>query len=429
MTGHGDLPTEILSKIFVEALPRVLDKHGRLELQTIRSVSPKWRSICFSSPLLWSSAYVRRIPDDPIDNLGYIRLLDSWFSRSGQIVPLELMYREIRRDPIEPTAKATMESLLQRHQHRWRSLSIVVKGFRFMDTFSNLPSSNWINLDTLRLFRDDFRLDPEQDSNALTLDALEKITSLRCLVVRNLGENEPTKRCAHTNVNNLQLNLFDVTDFGIRHENLINFYPNLTKLQLNCSFLKVSPGIQLFLPSLTDFAYHGGDLTFLDHLTTPALHYLEILVWLTFRGYGEHFLGRFLTRCTASLTSLTLKNHAQGSFIAQALPLLSTRPSLTKLTLNSRSLGSDAKLFAEDVEKDWCPNLRELTISIKWDGSAQMDLLKALATFLKRREYYELPQLDILTISRRHKSIEFPHDLFKDVRLGKLHVMVCDDPF
>jgi F-box-like len=101
MNTHINLPAEILSKVFVELLPQTLDEEGRRFFQTIRSVSPIWRSISLATPVLWSSLSVSSVRGPEIIDSGRsIRLLDNWFFRAGSTLSLDLEEQHWSRDTI-----------------------------------------------------------------------------------------------------------------------------------------------------------------------------------------------------------------------------------------------------------------------------------------------------------------------------------------
>ncbi|KAH6886638.1 hypothetical protein BKA70DRAFT_1334706 [Coprinopsis sp. MPI-PUGE-AT-0042] len=402
MSSQADLPVEILLEIFLQYLPRTLDKEGRRAFQSIRTVSPKWRSISLASPVLWSSVSVTRRNDDPFCNRSYPRLLDGWISRAGPSVLLELEYEDFSVRHFED--KTVMESLIRRHQARWRRLSLSIESPCFMDIVPGLPSSNWLNLNTLALWFYDFvDQDPGQFTKAL--NALDNITSLRRLSIQDSAVYEGIRRYGPINLAELHIDLDET--FDINYSNFISSYPSLTKLTLNIPpyhDMEIPPGFHLTLPCLSTFVYHSSGFTLLDHLTTAALVDLEIEIKQHRSDPENEILARFLTRCTSSLKSIALSSHPSESLMAQILPLFSIRQSVAKLTLDSWPPGFDRNTFPEDAENDWLPNLQELTVSIEWAGITER--MESLAAYLQRRD------------------IEFPYDLFEDVQVGKLRVMV-----
>jgi hypothetical protein len=425
MGGPDGLPPEILSDIFGKALPRILDRQGQRFFQTIRSVSPSWRSISLTSPALWSSLSVIRDADEALDDSTFLALLAGWFSRAGPTISLELHYSSFRRHLLRSEDRTFFGSLIQQYQPRWRALSIFIEDFCFLDLITILPSSNWTSLDRLVLWPDDFRrLDPvfrhlRPAKIANVFDTLERLTSIRQLVVEHQVECEYTRRYGHANITELDMNI--LRNFEIRHSRFISSYPNLTRLTLKVCYAEPPPGIHLTIRSLLRLTYIGDNLHLLNHFTTPALCGLQIRIKSN-RVHAEAPLIDFLSRCTSSLTAVTIDSHPADSFITHIFPALSIQPSLTSLTLDSWPLELEGVLG--DLEKEWCPNLQELVISIGWVGMAQIDRIEALAAFLSRREDFGLRQLERLTIHRGHKDVDFPYHFFEGVPCGKLAVMV-----
>ncbi|KAH6886667.1 hypothetical protein BKA70DRAFT_1573856 [Coprinopsis sp. MPI-PUGE-AT-0042] len=424
MRKYTDIPTEILTEIFVLALPQRLDKEGRQAFQTIRTVSSKWRLISFSSPILWSSVSVTCDHRDPFDTGSYLSHLHGWFSRAGPSISLDLEYVHLREGSMGSEDEAAMESLIRKHQSRWRSLSLFIKSLTFWDTIFCLPSSNWSNLHTLTLWSYDFA-GPESEHTSRTFDALDNIASLRRLIVQDHMDYKYARRYGPINLAELYISLDDV--FTTDHSRLISAYPNLTKLELVVPpfyDLELASDYHLTLPSLSTFAYSAYELTILNYFTTPALAHLEIQFNPGQSEPEDEVLVKFLTRCTSSLKSITLITRPNETLIAQVLPSLSIRQSITHLTLDLWPSVTEAEIFPEEVERNWCPKLQELTVTLEADDLVELGRMEGLSTLLLRRSDLELPDLKRLTVHNRLWIMDFPCKLFKDVSLGELRVLV-----
>jgi F-box-like len=153
MNVDNAIPTEILTEIFVQALPPRLDEDGRLAFQSIRSVCSTWRNLAFSSPIFWSSISVDHRISDSKPNSESISRLERWFSRSGSAMPLELEFLDPgeRLQDTEP-----LRSLILHHQQRWKCLSLCMEPECFWDVVTGPPTSNWLNLHTLTIWLYDF---------------------------------------------------------------------------------------------------------------------------------------------------------------------------------------------------------------------------------------------------------------------------------
>ncbi|KAH6886633.1 hypothetical protein BKA70DRAFT_1334678 [Coprinopsis sp. MPI-PUGE-AT-0042] len=419
--SEGAIPTEILSDIFQQSLPQRLDRKGRLAFQVIRSVCSRWRSVSLASPILWSSLSITCERDDQSYRHGAINLLDGWFSRAGPYIPLELEYVHPQATPMQVENLVAMKMVIRRHQTRWRWLSLFIYSVDLWDVFFDPSPSEWINLHTLKLWTYDLMAMLEEQ-NRQGLDALEKIPSLRCLMLEHDDGYEFTKHVGPIDLAELHVNL---DTFHIAEAQLISAYSNLTKLVLvagsYCSFILL-PNYNLTLSSLTSFFFDAYNLSLLHHLTTPALVDFEIHLHSEEVEPQKEFLAEFIARCTSALQSLTL-NGNEG-FIAKVIPSLVTRPSLTLFTVNIWPSTLDSNTYLKEVEKEWCPRLRDLTISIGLGGAVELERMKGLVTFLSRREDFGLRELERLTVNRCSGAVEFPYELFRDVRLGKLRVMI-----
>jgi hypothetical protein len=211
----------------------------------------------------------------------------------------------------------------------------------------------------------------------------------------------------------------------------ISSYPELTTLTLNVPsyrFLAFDSGItNLTLPALTALICHTSECSLLDFLTTPVLSSLEVKIKPCRREPDEGIVARFLKRCTSILTSITIKSHPFDTCTSQVLPALSERPSVTNLALDGWPIDASLKICEPDrgaQNKQWCPNLEELTVSMQFGGTAQRARLESLAMFLKYGEGLGFRPLGQLSISREDREVEFPYKNFRDVGLVRLLVML-----
>jgi hypothetical protein len=336
-------------------------------------------------------------------------------------MPLELEY--------EANGLASNEdelrSLICRHQPRWKTLSLWVHRFPFFDIFTGPPASGWASLSHLTLWS--FNFIAIRDPSRL-YDAVEKMTSLRRIVVNDHSAYKYTRRHGPIGLSELDILLYGaLTD---HQANLISSYPNLTTLTLiltSYTILELSDESHVILPSLLAFVLETPDLALLGHLTTPALHRLEIYnrsdkKYLT-EPHNDAF-SRFIDRCTSKLSSITLGGSMYELFIPWALPQLSNRPSITHLTLNLWPSSFTAILWKRVGKEAWFPNLRHLTVSLEAEKSIELGRMEALAAWLKQRQDMGTKGLECLTLHNRSQNLAFPYDLFKDVRLGRLCVMI-----
>ncbi|KAH6887299.1 hypothetical protein BKA70DRAFT_1409681 [Coprinopsis sp. MPI-PUGE-AT-0042] len=423
MSAETDFPPEILSEIFRQSLPNRLDRDGRIAFQSIRSVCSRWRSTALSSPVLWSSIYIMTASGDP---LHYPPLLEAWFSRSGPSMPLELEYLDYTTSSMSSKDKESMKALIHRYRHRWRYLSLCIDSQCFWECVLSPQalSANWINLQALTLWIYDISiLTPTQRSQAL--DSLAKLTSLERLLLEDHSSYKQTRPYGPVVLPELHISLDDV--FATRHMVLIAGYPSLTSLTLIAEVsheLHLSARAHLTLPCLLKFSYTANDLALLRHITTPALVGLEIQMHSHTDGaHNGTFLSEFITRCTHTLQSMILCSKNDASDLTKILPALPPLPSLTRLTLEIWPFTKD-NTFPEDVEKNWCPNLRHLTVSFRSGNYVEEEQMASLAASLKRRQGWGRMELETLTIQKAARAEEFPYHLFENVRLVTLLVMI-----
>ncbi|KAH6886679.1 hypothetical protein BKA70DRAFT_1444173 [Coprinopsis sp. MPI-PUGE-AT-0042] len=120
---------------------------------------------------------------------------------------------------------------------------------------------------------------------------------------------------------------------------------------------------------------------------------------------------------------MVLYSKYDASDLAKILPALPPLPNLTHLTLEIWPFTMEIT-FPEDVEKDWCPNLRHLKVSFRSGNYVEEEQMASLAASLQRRQGWGRMELETLTIQKAARAEEFPYHLFENVRLGTLRVMV-----
>jgi F-box-like len=415
-SGEPHIPNEILLEILHQALPR-MDEEGRLDFQTIRSVCSRWRSTSFSSPVLWSSVTLRC---ENSDHRRYITLLERWFSRAGSSIPLELEYVDRILTRIGEEEKVAMKAFVQRHQQRWRSLKLFINADCLWSSLITATPCRWDNLQTLKLFT--YSLDINDKKRSEALDALEQMTSLRCLRVTSYDtyNYQHTRHLGPIGLVWLHLTL---NHLSLPHFNLLASYRNLNTLIIvtySSELIGVLPDHHLTLPFLISLKCIIYDLSPLRHFTTPSLVNFTLGVIFPDEADNDTLEG-FLTRCTDTLTSFTLE--AGGTFlnIANTLKTLAIRPGILHLALSSWPSKSE---HMEDGFREWCPKLRDLILLDRFETEAEeRDSMEGLATFLRRREGWGMRTLEQLTVRRRAEG-KFPRELFEGVTLGRICVMV-----
>jgi F-box-like len=430
MGTQDDLPNEILLKIFQQSLPFPLNEAGRRSFQYIRSVCPRWRLISFSSPVLWSSISAWQGFD-----VRFFPRLNKWFSRAGLAIPLELECLGLYSKDQEP-----MEALIGRFQSRWKYLNLCPYARCLWNCVLSLPSTNWINLQTLEI-RTYFTDNLSQDIISARLDALSSILSLQRLVLQDYIDSSiaPKRTYGPTTLRELQLN-FHGDIFTDIHVHLISGYTNLTALVLHeatSSRLQEPPG-DLTLPFLLHLSYTGSDLTWLKYFTTPVLASLDIdlkpddeereledaELLTPYDGFDVgDILGLFVGQCFATLHILKLNTNSDEWAIWGMKPYLCLNPNLSDLTLDTWELTTGSML--ESGNSPWCPGLRCLTI-LQPPSGLRMKQMELVAACLRRRAELGAADLESLTIQRREERDPqpFPYHLFEDLPVRRFSVTV-----
>jgi hypothetical protein len=328
-----------------------------------------------------------------------------------------------------------LRALIRRFQSQWWRLEVFLEyNYHVWDTILDLPRSRWENLQFLKILPEDFDdFVMDGPTSAKVLDVLESgIPSLRTLFLQldEASHREFERRIGPVGLQELRIS---VPDFGIQEARLISTYARLTTLVLESSSTRIdNQGITL--PSLSSFTYQAHDLSILALFTTPTLKTCNItLLALPKRDdpppVETPALARFLECCTSSLKSLTLdsKHGPIGECLgADLLRFLSDHQLLTHITFKVWPVFfTEGFLRRIDTPKKMCPRLRDLTVSMTSEDSwFAMERMANLAAFVSHRERLGMAPLDRLTVKRLPGAIEFPYELFKDLVISKLQVMV-----
>ncbi|KAH6902191.1 hypothetical protein BKA70DRAFT_1307425, partial [Coprinopsis sp. MPI-PUGE-AT-0042] len=139
----ASLPNELLTAIFRDSLPPIMDEDGRIQFQIFRMVCSRWRQVCFSTPTFWSSLAVEiSFQTTEIDVC--LELLRKWFSRAGDSVPLSLAFDD--QDYDMDDADDMFIHFFQSYQKRWRYLYFDIKTKPFWRLLKQCPVDLWLNL-------------------------------------------------------------------------------------------------------------------------------------------------------------------------------------------------------------------------------------------------------------------------------------------
>jgi hypothetical protein len=313
-----------------------------------------------------------------------------------------------------------MKALVQRHQTRWRSLQLLISADCLWSSLISATPCRWDNLHTLNLST--YSLDINDKKRSEALDALEKMTSLRCLRVSSYRSYnyQHTRHLGPIELGELRLTL---DHLSLPNSNLLVSYRNLNTLVIaaySSEPVGIAPDHHLTLPFLISFKCISYNLSLLHHFTMPSLVNLTLVVILPHEADNDT-LEVFLKRCTNTLTSFTLEGAGIGLNVANTLKTLTIRPSILHLALYSWPWKAE---HMEHELRDWCPKLRDLIFLKKFETDAEeRDSMEGLAVCLRRREGWGMQALERLTVRRRADG-DFPRELFEGVTLGRICVMV-----
>jgi hypothetical protein len=116
------------------------------------------------------------------------------------------------------------------------------------------------------------------------------------------------------------------------------------------------------------------------------------------------------------------------------LPILCPQPTITHIALRgwpARTLTDerDGDLEVAPWEEHWFPNLQELTMAVQsgrsiLDDRREMERLRCLASFLKRRGNWGTGKLERLTFTNGYGATNFPYELFNGLTTGNVDAML-----
>ncbi|KAH6880268.1 hypothetical protein BKA70DRAFT_1343607 [Coprinopsis sp. MPI-PUGE-AT-0042] len=141
----ASLPTELLVSILRGSLPPMVDRNGRREFQKLRMICSRWRTICLSTPLFWSSLRLEAPLFNTSETIPSTSLLKSWFSRAGSLVPLSLSFDDSRGRTIDESNDDFI-MFIQAHQERWIYLYLDLHMDVLFRLLKICPVTLWTNL-------------------------------------------------------------------------------------------------------------------------------------------------------------------------------------------------------------------------------------------------------------------------------------------
>ncbi|KAH6869096.1 hypothetical protein BKA70DRAFT_1358440 [Coprinopsis sp. MPI-PUGE-AT-0042] len=459
----GFLPSEILILILQDALSPILDEDGRIQFQQLRMVRSKWRIVCLSAPVFWSSvAFGNSFGDAEISYADSTNLLRKWFTRAGPSIPLTLSFTSPYCDE-----EHKLISLIHQHQERFQSLFLDIDTQLFWSLLKMCPHDRWTNL--CHIGMSDALIDiedPENDMEDLPVDShplVDHFPQVEQFTVHiGLATPQTIYPVAQNTVKRLALYADDINTAYFSP--FLSKYHLLTHLDIHCiqdSFFEAMGTETASFESLQHLSFMSKPAwekwSFLKRLRTPALSDL-ILKFIprldenmrrripqegasmvdfvhSFSGMVTipHTIQPLLKSCSknGSLTGFSLKGTIPPHLVQRILALLPD--SVTKLDLQYWPYGALAESSLDSKppeawEGTFFPNLETLRIAevpshafslphSKWS-------IQALILFVSQRMEQTETQLKSLEVSRGEGSADcFPEQELEDLRNKGLNVI------
>jgi F-box-like len=279
------LPPELLSSIFQDILPEVMDAVGRKQFQHLRMTCSLWRRLCFATPHLWTSLTLYAV--GPIDEQegvvaqSYAQLLEGWFRRSGSNTALNLAIEHCENVSGEEIEGITQ--VVHSLQSRWRYLSLNVERRNFWELIRLCPRDGWSNLhhiavtdDLLDTWMDE--LSPVPEGRVEDRFPLAKTLEL----TTRWSDSFLFYSAATTSVETL---VWHAEEFPARmFMDVLSPYIHLTTLELRCGSLGweaavVAPPL-ITLGSLRSFTFAAEisyrTMTLIERFQLPFLNHLKL---------------------------------------------------------------------------------------------------------------------------------------------------------
>ncbi|KAH6880264.1 hypothetical protein BKA70DRAFT_1343596 [Coprinopsis sp. MPI-PUGE-AT-0042] len=336
----ASLPSELLTAIFRDSLPPIMKKDGRIQFQLLRMVCSKWRQVCFSTPVFWSSLALQSTSDNPESSF-YTDIIQAWFSRAGESMPLSLSFDQY---PEDTDNTDDLIAFIQSNQNRWRYLSLHIPTRKLWTLLKMCPAKSWSNLRHLdmpeRLFNN-LDLDNEVERVAVKDHPLEGL-DIQQLTLRTYtrvpefvypaGRNTVSHMTWYINGTNV---LF--------YQPFLSNYRLLTHLEINCARDTVywppdDPNNVVF-DSLQSFSFksstHNSNWSFLGSFRTPSLSELVLTINRKSDEEESRERGRFGQRFKASPIDFAGSTEGVDSLPPSIRPFLEScsKGSLTRFSL------------------------------------------------------------------------------------------------
>ncbi|KAH6901354.1 hypothetical protein BKA70DRAFT_694069 [Coprinopsis sp. MPI-PUGE-AT-0042] len=441
------LPTEILVSILRRSLPLMIDKDGRREFQQLRMVCSRWRAVCLSTPLFWSSVTVDVSPDNFQEPSSATSLLKTWFSRSGSLTPLSLCFVDSNLESIEETNDDFFR-FIQAHQERWSYLLLDINMNAMFKLLRTCPVINWTNL---RHFGMSVAIIEDKKIGSISqADEVEAALVNRFPAVKELTYitwcAEPETICVGAQ-NTVERITWFTTDAAPAHlAYFLTGYHHLTHLEIRCveeTNQDALPPIVLY--SLTSLAFTASprinNWQFLGLFRTPLLSQLVLtfdratdvlgVIPDTWQDppihpyadliYIPEYVQPFFDSCnTGTLNGFSLKGTIPPRFSRVILAMLPD--SITTLTLrywpDLPSQGSERRFFPK-LESLFFSDVPSRCLA---SPNAAMSV-EALASFLSQRmdETVEHVRLRSLEVTR---DKYFPNEEVERLKERGLNVVV-----
>jgi len=340
------LPLEVKSQIFILCMPTFsvteYTAEGRCNLPSkavgvLSSVCTGWRDTARSTPQLWNVLCIV-IPSRYLASGSMLQGIEAHLNRSGDL-PL-IIQIEQNWDPSlvdsHPSEYEMIFDALNRHSHRWHSLSLDVSHH----IWSRLEGSTFVGapkLDTLRI-----RLDGGGHSSETGFKLAHSRPSPSTVTIRGFHVN-----AIHIDwgaVTRLDVDYLSVADCV----NILRHAPRLEQLQNEIPANDHNDPLEERYNTTTHKMLHTWDLRCLidpaqiqilfDRLTLPSLKSMSLAASKPFNS-----LKRLITRSSCHLTHFKLANAFAGN--RELISLLWMMPDIVDLHLGISHYSCTQELF------------------------------------------------------------------------------------
>ncbi|KAJ7270761.1 hypothetical protein B0H12DRAFT_1229234 [Mycena haematopus] len=404
------LPSEILSEIFIECLPTYSAAPDSTRApMLLTAICRDWREIALSTPYLWCSFILSVDLGKTDDGSTIIRLFEAWISRSGSC-PLTIVI-----NCVAPSAKYTLPasfiSALSRSSSRWRDVNLM------------LPLTDFYRLQANEGLTELKRLSISATANTARVNSESPLPPLNLFSAAPLLQD--ISLGSGFTLDNVTLPLHQLAYFESRDSATAAHYlevartaPGLLEIRLNLNTAgnwSRSDAVRSNIKLLHLLSMRERDNDILDCLTCSVLETLVIRGLFPFPtpfspqpSTPFHFPGfhRFLARSSAPLRELVLEFPPNlPDTLADIIPILAALPTLEHLDIQPLAGDTAHNIFNHicDPTSMFLPRLQILAVQVNV-GQARASwtydtMVRMLVARWHRQVGSDVEQLQVFTFS------------------------------